>query len=113
MSLGPNARHFKPVIQRTEAVIVPALVLYEVSKQAFLWQGAEYAKAVAVMLGHAIYVEVSREIVATAVAVSLQHKLATADSLIYATALEYDATLWTQDKHFKGLPSVKYFEKSA
>lgn len=113
MSLGPNARYFTPVIKEIEAVIVPALVLYEVSKQAFLWQGAEYAKNVAVMLGKGIYVEVSREIVAGAVEVSLRHKLATADSLIYATALEYDAALWTQDKHFKGLPSVKYFEKSA
>src|SRR5215216_4224847 len=100
MSIGPNAGHFRLVIKRSEAVIVPALVLYEVSKQAFLWQGAEYAKAIAVMLGDGIYVEVSKEIVAAAVEVSLRHKLSTADSLIYATALEYDATLWTQDKHF-------------
>jgi predicted nucleic acid-binding protein len=113
MSMGPNARHFRPVIKRTEEVIVPALVLYEVCKCAFLWQGAEYAKAVAVMLDDGIYVEVSREVVAAAVDVSLRYKLATADSLIYATALEYDATLWTQDKHFKGLPSVKYFDKAA
>ena len=111
--MGPNSRHFRPVVEETQGVIVPALVLYEVSKQAFLWHGAEYAKAIAVMLGACIYVEVSREIALIAVEVSLRHKLATADSLIYATALEYDATLWTQDKHFKGLPSVKYFEKSA
>jgi predicted nucleic acid-binding protein len=113
MSMGPNARHFRAVIKRTEEVIVPALVLYEVSKQAFLWQGEEYAKAIAVMLGASIYVEVSREIVAVAVDASIRHKLTTADSLIYATALEHDATLWTQDKHFRDLPHVKYFEKSA
>ena len=34
-----------------------------------------------------------------------------ADSLIYATAREFGATLWTQDGHFDGLPGVKYFPK--
>jgi len=35
-----------------------------------------------------------------------------ADSIIYATAKEYNATIWTQDKDFKGLDGVKYFKKS-
>ena len=43
---------------------------------------------------------------------NFQHKLPLADSFIYATALLHDATLWTQDEHFKGLPSVKYFAKA-
>ena len=34
-----------------------------------------------------------------------------ADSLIYATAREFGATLWTQDSHFDGLSGVKYFPK--
>jgi toxin FitB len=34
-----------------------------------------------------------------------------ADSLIYATAQAHNATLWTQDAHFEGLPGVKYFPK--
>jgi predicted nucleic acid-binding protein len=34
-----------------------------------------------------------------------------ADSIIYATARRYTCTLWTQDKHFAGLESVRYFEK--
>jgi toxin FitB len=34
-----------------------------------------------------------------------------ADSLIYATAQVHNATLWTQDAHFEGLPGVKYFAK--
>ena len=40
-----------------------------------------------------------------------ENKLAMADSIIYAVNKKYDATLWTQDKHFKDLKSVKYFEK--
>jgi predicted nucleic acid-binding protein len=34
-----------------------------------------------------------------------------ADSLIYATAMRHEATLWKQDEDFKGLPGVKYFRR--
>jgi toxin FitB len=40
--------------------------------------------------------------------ISLKHNLHMADSFIYATAQVFEATLWTQDEHFKGLPNVKY-----
>lgn len=32
-----------------------------------------------------------------------------ADSVIYATAQHHQATLWTQDQDFEGLPGVRYF----
>jgi uncharacterized protein len=38
-------------------------------------------------------------------------KLATADAIIYATALENDAELLTCDAHFKDLPNVIYVPK--
>jgi predicted nucleic acid-binding protein len=41
-----------------------------------------------------------------------ENKLPMADSIIYAVNQKYDATLWTQDKHFQDLPSVRYFEKA-
>jgi len=34
-----------------------------------------------------------------------------ADSWIYATAQRHQATLWTQDEHFKSLPGVRYFPR--
>jgi len=37
--------------------------------------------------------------------------LAMADSIILATARAYNATLWTQDEHFKDIEGVKYIEK--
>ena len=37
-----------------------------------------------------------------------QHKLPTADSIIYATAQSRNATVWTQDDDFKDLPGVRY-----
>ena len=34
-----------------------------------------------------------------------------ADSIMLATAEQYDATLWTQDSDFKGVEGVQYIEK--
>ncbi len=39
--------------------------------------------------------------------ISLKKGLAMADSIIYATAEEYQAMLITSDKHFAGLPRVE------
>jgi predicted nucleic acid-binding protein len=39
--------------------------------------------------------------------------LALADSIIYATAQKHNCILWTQDKHFKDLKSVRYFRKKS
>jgi predicted nucleic acid-binding protein len=41
----------------------------------------------------------------------LQHKLSTADAIVYAAALEADAALLTCDAHFKALPKVIYLPK--
>jgi len=35
-----------------------------------------------------------------------QHKLSTADAIVYATAREHKADLLTCDAHFSGLPNV-------
>jgi predicted nucleic acid-binding protein len=40
-----------------------------------------------------------------------EFKLPLADSIIYATAMKHNATLYTMDKHFKSLPNVQFYEK--
>ena len=41
-----------------------------------------------------------------------QHKLATADAIVYATGQEYAADVLTCDAYFALLPGVAYFKKS-
>jgi predicted nucleic acid-binding protein len=41
-----------------------------------------------------------------------QYKLATADAIVYATALVNNADLITCDAHFEGLPEVVLIRKS-
>jgi predicted nucleic acid-binding protein len=39
------------------------------------------------------------------------HRLAAADAIVYATALEHEATLLTCDAHFEGLAGVVFVAK--
>jgi len=39
---------------------------------------------------------------------SLAHGLAMADAIVYATAHQYEATLYTSDSDLKGLPGVHF-----
>ncbi len=41
----------------------------------------------------------------------IQYKLPMADSIILATGMAHEATVWTQNADFEGLPFVKYVEK--
>jgi predicted nucleic acid-binding protein len=47
----------------------------------------------------------------SAAKVGVTSKLPLADSIIFATARRFDATVWTQDEDFDGLPGVEYRAK--
>ena len=55
--------------------------------------------------------ELDRKIAISTAQISVEMKLAMADSIILATAREYAAILWTLDKHFEGVEGVKYRSK--
>jgi PIN domain. len=108
---GKNADFFARTIENVDNLIVPTICIYEVFKRMILLRGKEEVlRAVGVMsLGQLI--ELNRQLALNAAKISLDFKLALADSIILATARANNATLWTQDEHFKGLEGVKYVEK--
>jgi toxin FitB len=108
---GKNANFFAPAIEKVDQLIVPTICIYEVFKRmSSLLDEQEALRAVGVMsLGEVI--ELSRQLSLNAAKISRELKLALADSVILATARANNATLWTQDEHFKGLEDVKYIEK--
>jgi len=111
LSKGPNARNFTPAIQDTQNLLVPTICLYEVFKKVLSQFDEETAlQALSVMtLGQVV--ELDRDLAIDAALVSTEMKLAMADSIILATARASDANLWTQDRHFKDIPGVKYIGK--
>jgi predicted nucleic acid-binding protein len=106
-----NATFFSKTIQDIENLIVPTICIYEVFKRMTTLYGKDSAlRAVGVMsLGKVI--DLSLPISLSAAKLSLEYKLALADSIILATARANNATLWTQDEHFKDLEDVKYIKK--
>ncbi len=42
-----------------------------------------------------------------------RHRLALADSIVYATAVAVEGTVWTQDDDFRELPQVEYLAHRA
>ena len=75
--------------------------------------GEENALQAVSVMSYGRVIELDRKVAIDAAQLSLELKLAMADSIIFATAREYDATLWTQDAHFKGMDGVKYVEKKS
>jgi toxin FitB len=103
-----RARLFAPAAEAVTTVIVPTVVLYEVYKRLRTQIGVAVADTAADYMRQGQLVDFDAE---TALAAAT-NGLPFADSIIYATAQELGATLWTQDAHFKSLPGVKYFSKS-
>lgn len=102
-----RARLFAKAIEDADRLIVPVISIYEVFKKVLRDRGEDVAlQIVSVMqTGQVVNVDVS-------LALEAAHlKMPLADSIIYASAMRHDATLWTQDEHFKDLPNVKYFSK--
>ena len=56
-------------------------------------------------------IELDASLAISAAKISVEYKLPMADSIILAMVRAWQATLWTQDEHFKGLQEVQFIEK--
>jgi len=108
---GNNADFFSPAIHNADELLVPTICIYEVFKRVLALRSKEEAlQAIGVMsLGKII--ELDRQIALDAANIANELKLAMADSIILATAQANNATLWTQDEHFKNIGNIRYVEK--
>ncbi len=107
----PNADFFAPAIENVKKLVVPAISIYEVFKRVYQQRGENDAlKAVAQMLQGRV-IELDTPLALRAAKVSIDFGLPMADSIILAAAKAHNATLWTQDEHFKEIEGVRYIEK--
>lgn len=105
----PRADLFALAIEGTEQLVVPVLTVYEVAKKLARDAGDEVATSALSLMqrGRVVPIDLSLALEAAT------NGLPLADSLIYATAKRHGAELWTQDRHFEGMPGVRYFAKAA
>lgn len=109
---GPNADCFTEPLGSIPELLVPTTILYEVFKVVCRQRGEDAALQATALMQQGTIIELSSSIALLAAKLSLDAKIPMADSIILATAQTNDATLWTQDNDFEGLPGVRYFPKS-
>ena len=108
---GKNAQALAKALLPTQTDLSSVISLYEISKYVTREAGADNAQELLAFIKSHVVIELSEDLALQAAEISAKHKLAMADSIIYATTLAQQATLWTQDADFEGLPHVKYFPK--
>ena len=100
-----RASLFADAIEDTANLFVPVISIYEVFKKVLRERGEDSALQVASVMQSGFVIDLDSALALE----SARYQLPLADSLIYASAQRHDATLWTQDEHFKDLPNVRYF----
>ncbi|MFQ6105107.1 MAG: type II toxin-antitoxin system VapC family toxin [Candidatus Glassbacteria bacterium] len=108
---GPNAKYFSNPIEDTSQLVVPTLSIYEVFKKVLQQTDESRALQAIALMQQGLVVELGSSLALNAAKLSIKHKLPMANSIILATSRAYDAILWTQDSHFKGLDGIKYHKK--
>ena len=95
-----------------EECLVPTIVQLELSKWMVREVGEDEADEVIAYTQKCKVVPLDTAIALLAADLHRQHKLATADAIVYATARHAEAELLTCDSHFDGLPGVVLFPKA-
>lgn len=106
-----NADFFAPAIEDTKNLLAPVICIYEVFKKILLQSGINEAQVHVSDMKQGQVIEIDESLALSAAKLSADLKLPMADSLILAAARANNATLWTQDEHFKDLEGVSYIEK--
>ena len=92
--------------------IVPTIVQMELASWLLREMGETVADQVIAYTQSCLVVEFDTKTALQAAELQCQYGLTTHDSIVYATALAYDAELLTCSPHFENLPHVIYIKKN-
>jgi len=81
----PSAKHFLSPLQDIQALIVPAIIIYEVTKVVLRESGSDDAVQVIAAMQKGKIVDLTAKLAVDASQISLQYKLPMADSIILTT----------------------------
>jgi predicted nucleic acid-binding protein len=110
---GANADFFAEPLADPAALVVPAISIFEVFKRVLAQRGEAAALQAAALMQQGQVQPLDASLAMLAARLSHELKLPMADSIMLATARQFDALLWTQDADFAGLPGVRYVVKDA
>ena len=107
---GPLAREYETHLAEPDG-LSSTIVLFEVYKWVRRQRSEEEALICAATIARTNVVAPGSALALAAADLGLEHGLAMADSLIYATARVHGAELVTSDRDFEGLPGVTYLAR--
>jgi predicted nucleic acid-binding protein len=108
---GPLATRYAPFLSAEHEVLTPTIVVYEVYKLIKRERSEEEALVAVSLMQRTRIVPLSEMIALTAADLALEHGLAMADAIVYATARTEGVQVVTSDADFEGLPEVLYYGK--
>lgn len=92
--------------------LVPTIVQLELAKWLTREAGEDKADQVIAFTETCVVADLDTATALSAAELCARHKLATADAIVYATALAHGADLLTCDRHFEGLSGVRLVPKA-
>lgn len=108
---SPNAAEFAAVIEQPEHLLVPSLSILEVFRWVSRERGEDAALQVTAVMQQGEVIDLDAMLALRAARLGLNRRLPLADSVMYATAQAFGATLWTQDADFETLPGVRFLRR--
>ena len=109
---GPNADFFAPVIENEKKLLVPHVVVYEVTRRLVHLKGEPAAGRALDFLSKGRLVALDAAGLSQAALNAHKHRLAMADAMIWQSAVAHGAKVYTQDADFFDLPHVVYKPKT-
>jgi predicted nucleic acid-binding protein len=91
--------------------LVPTIVQLELAKWMAREVGEDQADRVIAFTQTCVVADLDTATALAAADLCARHRLATADAIVYATALARGANLLTCDRHFQNLPGVRFLPK--
>lgn len=110
---SPLKEQIAQMFPEPEQCIVPTMVQLELDKWLTREVGETEADQVIAYTQNCLVTVLDTKIALHAAELHRQYKLATADAIVYATALTHNVDLLTCDAHFEGLPHVTLIKKSS
>ena len=102
-----NGKH-KEIIESDSNLFTSILSIFETKKKLLKinYEVNDVNKALAFLKRRSLIVPLNIEIIEKAVDISLKHKLATIDSLIYSSSMSQSTKFLTLDRDFTNLPEA-------
>lgn len=105
---GPSADRLLAEIPAPQEIVMPSIIELELAKWIAREADTATLRKLLAFSSQCIAAPLDTNRALMAADVHRDLKLATADAIVYAAALEFDAELVTYDRHFENLPHVIY-----